>query len=174
MPGPQIYARAMQFNTLKPEPGWSIRVFLSVEYFAIKEAEILQQVVEPQLQKYVYFRAQQLIFSKKYYKEMNKWFTDKAVTLATLVANHEALIAEEQEVDLDTQYSGNKHANNQYAIHLFMKMKQHGQAKTSANLVTDFNLEANSAIVVKSRYCTRPGCRKNRRFANHFGGKLFL
>ena len=59
MPGPQIYARAMQFNTLKPEPGWSIRVF-SVEYFAIKEAEILQQLVEPQLQKYVYFRAQQL------------------------------------------------------------------------------------------------------------------
>ena len=72
MPGPQIYARAIQFNTLKPEPGWSIRVFLSVEYFAIKEAEVLQQMVEPQLQKYVYFRAQQLIFAKKYYKEMNK------------------------------------------------------------------------------------------------------
>ena len=66
MPGPQIYARAMQFNTLKPEPGWSIRVFLSVEYFTIKEAEVLQQLVETQLQKYVYFRAQQLIFSKKY------------------------------------------------------------------------------------------------------------
>ena len=45
-PGPQIYARAMQFNTLKPEPGWSIRVFLSVEYFVIKEAEVLQQLVE--------------------------------------------------------------------------------------------------------------------------------
>ena len=43
---------------------------------------------------------------------MNKWFTDKAVTLATLVANHEALIAEEQEVDLDLKYSGNKHADN--------------------------------------------------------------
>ena len=58
MPGPQIYARAMQFNTLKPEPGWSIRVFLSVEYFAIKKAEVLQQLVETQQQKYVYFRAQ--------------------------------------------------------------------------------------------------------------------
>ena len=72
MPGPQINARAMQFNTLKPESGWSIRVILSEEYFAIKEAEVPQQLVEPQLQKYVYFCAQQLIFSKKYYKEMNK------------------------------------------------------------------------------------------------------
>ena len=76
MPGPQIYARAVQFNTLKSEPGWSIREILSVEYFAIKEAEVLHQLVETQLQKYVYFRAQQLIFSKKYYKEMNQWFTD--------------------------------------------------------------------------------------------------
>ena len=54
MPGPQIYAKAMQFSTLKPEQGWSIRVFLSVEYYAIKEAEVLQQLVEPHLQKYVY------------------------------------------------------------------------------------------------------------------------
>ena len=60
MPGPQIYARALHFNTLKPEPGWSIRVFLSVEYFAIKEAEVLQQLVDTQLKKFVYFRAQQL------------------------------------------------------------------------------------------------------------------
>ena len=103
MPGPQIYARAMQFNTLKPEPGWSIRVFLSVEYFANKEAEVLQQQVETQLQKYVYFRAQQLIFSKKYYKEMNKWLTDQTITLPVLVSNHEALIAEEQEVDPNLQ-----------------------------------------------------------------------
>ena len=86
--------RAIQLNTLKPEPGWSIRVFLSVEYFAIKEAEVLQQLVEPLLQKYVYFRAQQLIFSKKYNKEMYKWFTDKAITLSKLATNHEALIAE--------------------------------------------------------------------------------
>ena len=86
----------MQFNTLKPEPGWSIRVFLSVEYFAIKEEEVLQQLVETQLQKYVSFRSQQLIFSKKYYKEMNKWFTVKTLTLPNLVTNHEALIAEEQ------------------------------------------------------------------------------
>ena len=130
----------MQFNTLKPESGWSIRVFLSVEYFAIKEAEILQQLVEPQLQKYVYFRAKQLIFSKKYYKEMNRWFTDKAVTLPNLVTNHEALIAEEQEVDLDIKYSGNKHADNQYAIQLFIKMKQQGPVKSLEKLVADFNL----------------------------------
>ena len=174
MPGPQIYARAMQFNTLKPEPGWSIRVFLSVEYFAIKEAEVLQQLVETQLQKYVYFRAQQLIFSKKYYKEMNKWFTDKTITLPNLVTNHEALIAEEQEVDLNMQYNGGKHADNQYAIQLFLKMKQHGSVKASANLVADFNLEANSAMVVKPRYCTRPGCRKNRRFANHLAENCFF
>jgi len=174
MPGPQIYARAMQFNTLKPEPGWSIRVFLSVEYFAIKEAEVLQQLVEMQLQKYVYFRAQQLIFSKKYYKEMNKWFTDTTITLPNLVTNHEALIAEEQEVDLNLQYNGGKHADNQYAIQLFLKMKQHGSVKASANLVADFNLEANSAMVIKPRYCTRPGCRKNRRFANHLAENCFF
>ena len=95
----------------------------------------------------------------KYYKEMNKWFTDKAVTLAILVTNHEALIAEEQEVDLDLKYSGNKHPDNQYAIQLFMKMKQHGQVQSSANLVADFNLETNSAIVVKPRYYTRPDLR---------------
>ena len=156
MPGPQIYARAMQFNTLIPEPGWSIFVF-----FAIKKAELLHQLVETQLQKYIYFRAQQLIFSKKYYKEMNKWFTDKTITLPNLVSNHEALIAEEQEVDLNLQFNGGKHADNQYAIQLFLKMKQHRSVIASANLVADFNLEANSAMVIKPRNCTRPGCRKN-------------
>ena len=84
---------------------------------------MLQQLVETQLQKYVYFRAQQLIFSKKYYKEMNKWFTDTTITLPNLVTNHEALIAEEQEVDLNLQYNGGKHPDNQYAIQLFQKMK---------------------------------------------------
>ena len=148
----------MQFNTLKPEPGWSIRVFLSVEYFEIKEAEVLQQLVEPQLQKYVYFRAQQLIFFKKYYKEMNKWFTDKTIILPNLVTNHEALIAEEQEVNLNLQYSGGNHADNQYAVQLFLKIKQHGPVKASANLVADFNPETNSAMVIKPRYCTRSRC----------------
>ena len=62
MPGPQIYARAIQFNTLKPEPGWSIRVFLSVEYFAIKEAEVLQQLVETQLQKLLQLKFQLHLF----------------------------------------------------------------------------------------------------------------
>jgi hypothetical protein len=74
---------------------------------------------------------------------MNKWFTDKSITLPNLVTNHEALIAEEQEVDLNLQYNGGKHADNQYAIQLFLKMKQHGSVKASANLVADFNLEAN-------------------------------
>ena len=105
---------------------------------------------------------------------MNKWFTDKAVTLPNLVNNHKALIAEEQEVDLNFQYSGNKHADNQYEIQLFIKMKQHGQVKSSANLVADFNLKANSAIVMKPRYCTRPGCRKNRRVAKHLAENCFF
>ena len=105
---------------------------------------------------------------------MNKWFTDKAITLPNLVTNHEALIAEEQEVDLNLQYSGNKHADNQYAIQLFIKMKQQRPVKASANFVADFNLEANSAIVIKPRYCTRPGCRKKRRFANHLAKNCFF
>jgi hypothetical protein len=44
---------------------------------------------------------------------MNKWFTDKEITLPNLVTNHEALIAEEQEVDLNLEYSGGKHADDQ-------------------------------------------------------------
>ena len=98
---------------------------------------------------------------------MNKWFVHKAITLPILVTNHEALIAEEQEVDLNLQYSGGKHADNQYAIKLFLQMKQHRPVKASAIVVVDFNLEADSAIVIKPRYCTRPGCRKNQRFVNH-------
>ena len=105
---------------------------------------------------------------------MNKWFTDTKITLPNLVTNHEALIDEEQEVDLNLQYNGGKHADNQYAIQLFLKMKQNGSVKASANLVADFNLEANSAMVIKPRYCTRPGCRKNQRFANHLAENCFF
>ena len=85
--------------------------------------------MEPQLQKYVYFRAQQLIFSKKYYKEINKCFTDQTLTFPDLVSKHEAIIAEEQEVDLNLQYNGGKHPDNQYAIQLFQKMKHHGSVR---------------------------------------------
>ena len=105
---------------------------------------------------------------------MNKWFTDQTITLPNLVSNHEALIAEEQEVDFNLQYNGGKHPDNQYAIQLFNKMKQHRSVKASANLVADFNLEANSAVVIKPRYCIRPGCRKNRRFANHLAENCFF
>jgi hypothetical protein len=44
IPGTQIYARAMQFNTLRPEPGWSIRVFLSVEYFATTSGTTIAEI----------------------------------------------------------------------------------------------------------------------------------
>ena len=71
------------------------------------------------------------------------------------------------------QYSGGKHADNQYAIKLFLQMKQHRQVKASAIVVVDFNLEADSAIVIKPRYCTRPGCRKNWRFATHLAKNCF-
>jgi hypothetical protein len=71
---------------------------------------------------------------------MNKWLTDKAITLSNLVTNHEALIAEEQEVVLNLQYSGGKYADNQYAIQLFLKMKQHRPVKASANLVAVLTL----------------------------------
>ena len=64
---------------------------------------------------------------------MNKWFTDQTITLPDIVSKHEALIAEEQEVDLNLQYNGGKHPDNQYAIQLFNKMKQHGSIKASAN-----------------------------------------
>jgi hypothetical protein len=40
--------------------------------------------------------------------------------------------------------------------------------------MVEFNLEANSAIVIKPRYCTRTGCRKNRRFANHLAENCFF
>ena len=100
--------------------------------------------------------------------------TDQTITLPDLGSKHKALIAEEQEVDLNLQYNGCKHPDNQYAIQLFNKMKQHGSVKASANLVADFNLEADSAVVVKRRYCTRPGCRKNRRFANHLAENCFF
>ena len=77
-------------------------------------------------------------------------------------------------MDLNLQYNGSKHPDNQYVIQLFQKMKHHGSVKASANLVANFNLEANSAVVTKPRYCTRPGCRKNRRFANHLAENCFF
>ena len=50
-PGPEIYAKALENDTIQIHPGWTILDFMEVVQLAKKEATVVGRPIDPQLLK---------------------------------------------------------------------------------------------------------------------------
>ena len=68
---PEIYAKALEYNTIQIFKGLTLMDFFEVVLLAKKEAETVGRPVDQQLLKYLIVRATQAMHNK-YWKELNR------------------------------------------------------------------------------------------------------
>jgi hypothetical protein len=72
---PEIYAKALEYNTIQMFKGLTLMDFFEVVLLAKKEAETVGRPIDKQLLKYLIVRAAQAMHNK-YWKELNRWLQD--------------------------------------------------------------------------------------------------
>ena len=113
--GPEIYAKALEYNTIQIFKGLTLMDFFEVVLLAKKNAETVGRPVDQQLLKYLIVRAAQAVHNK-YWKELNRWLQDTTISKIDLFELYQNHVLVEHEVDMDMRYSDNNPECNQLAM----------------------------------------------------------
>ena len=74
--GPEIYAKALENDTIQINMGWTILDLMEVIQLAKKEAKVVGRPIDTQLLKYLFLRGAYATHGK-YWEELNVWLNDR-------------------------------------------------------------------------------------------------
>ena len=94
--GPEIYAKALEYNTIQIFKGLTLMDFFEVVLLAKKEAETVGRPVDHQLLKYLIVRAAQAVHNK-YWKDLNRWLQDTTISEIELFKLYQDHVLVEQD-----------------------------------------------------------------------------
>jgi hypothetical protein len=98
--GPEIYAKALENDTIQINMGWTILDLMEVIQQAKKEAKVVGRPIDSQLLKYLYLRGAYAAHGK-YWEELNVWLNDMMIWSSIMERLYQELVLRKREVDLE-------------------------------------------------------------------------
>jgi hypothetical protein len=165
--GPEIYAKALENDTIQIHPGWTILDLMEVVQLAKKEAKVVGRPIETQLLKYLLLRGAYATHGK-YWEELNGWLSDRNLDELEMAKLYQELVLRKHEVELEQKFKGPTPTNNHLAMQLYAKIHNRNNSKSDVMMAVTCSNEANIAHVANYRdLCRHVLCRGTRNAAKH-------
>ena len=165
--GPEIYAKALEIDTIQIHPGWNILDLMEVIQVAKKEAKVVGRPIDTQLLKYLFLRGVYATHNK-YWEELNNWLNDKNLNELEMSTLYQELVLRKHEVELEQKFKGPTPTNNNLAMQLYAKVHSRSTLKSDIMMAIKGSNEANIAHVANyGDLCRHPLCRGKRNSAKH-------
>jgi len=97
--GPEIYAKALENDTIQINMGWTILDLMEVIQLAKKEAKVVGRPIDTQLLKYLFLRGAYATHGK-YWEELNVWLNDRNMDELDMERLYQELVLRKREVEL--------------------------------------------------------------------------
>ena len=163
----EIYAKALEIDTIQIHPGWNILDLMEVIQVAKKEAKVVGGPIDTQLLKYLFLRGVYATHNK-YWEELNNWLNDKNLNELEMSTLYQELVLRKHEVELEQKFKGPTPTNNNLAMQLYAKVHSRSTLKSDIMMAIKGSNEANIAHVANyGDLCRHPLCRGKRNSAKH-------
>ena len=165
--GPEIYAKALENDTIQIHPGWTLLNLMEVVQLAKKEANVVGRPIDTQLLNYLLLKGAYATHGK-YWEELNGWLNDRNLDELEMANLYQELVLRKHEVELEQKFKGPIPTNNHLAMQLYAKIHNRNNSKPDVMMAVTCSNEANIAHVANYRdLCRHVLCRGKRNAAKH-------